>query len=85
MDFCHEFTFHDHYKIDRVVKLNHVCDFLIDMLFKCDFISEDKNSTVLGVIDDLLLMVIHGNVENLVHEINNSRKGSRKLLCPETL
>ena len=56
LDFCNEITFYNHYKIKRVIELNHVRVCLISVLCKCDLISEDKNIRLLGVIDDIPLI-----------------------------
>ena len=52
LNFCKEFTFYDHYNIERVIELNHVRDSIFSLLSKCDFIREDKVTTVLGVIEN---------------------------------
>ena len=62
LDFCNAFTFLHHYNIERVIELNHARDCVISVLSKCDFISEDKIIRVLGIIDDISLMVMDGNV-----------------------
>ena len=38
LDFCNEFTFYDHYNIERNIELNHVRDCLISVLSECDVI-----------------------------------------------
>ena len=90
--FCKVFTFDDHHKNERVVELSHArhCD--MKVLSKYDFISEDNVCRVLGVLVDISLMVINGkislmvlkgNSENLVHEINKLRVGFLQFLCLE--
>ena len=82
--FCNEFTFSDHYNIERDREINHVRDYVISVLSKCDFIGEDKSKRVLGVIDYISLIIIDENIENLVQEINNLRVGFKQL-CLENL
>ena len=51
------------------------------MLFKGDFINEDKIITVLGVINDIFLIVTDSSVGTLVQEIGNLRNSFNQLLC----
>ena len=60
--FCKEFTFFDLYKIERLIELSHVCDYKINVLSESDFMLEDIHCRVLGVIDDMSLMVITKDV-----------------------
>ena len=75
LGFCNEFTFYDQYSIENVVELNHVRDCVIIVLTECDNFDENLQIRVLGVIDDISLMVIDGKVGNLVQEISNLRVG----------
>ena len=68
--FCNEFTFYDHYNIDKVIEINHVRDCVILVLSNCDFISEGEIVRVLGVLGDISLMIIDGMVENINVGIN---------------
>ena len=73
--FCNVFTFNDHYDVERVVELNLVRDCLNNALSESDFISEDNRISVLGVLHDILLLAIDGNVENVELKKNNLRIG----------
>ena len=73
LNFCNEFTFHDHYKNQRDIEINHIPDCVGIVLSKCNHIDENLHIGVLNVIDDTSLMIINGNVENLVHETKNLR------------
>ena len=81
--FCNQFTFLDHYNIDRIIELNYVRDCKLKVLSKCDLIDEILQVRVLDVIDDISLKVIDGNIGYLVHELNKLRVGFSKLLCLE--
>ena len=71
LDFCHNCVYYIQFNFQRVIDLNHRRDCIFDILSKCDHIDENLHIRVLGVIDDLSLMFMVGNVENLVHETNN--------------
>ena len=68
LDFCNEFTFYDHYNIERVLEINRVCDCLISVLSENDFIRADKIIRLVVKTDDISVVVTEGNVENLVQE-----------------
>ena len=59
--FCSKLTFFDQYKNEIVIELNHVRDSVTSVLSKCDIISEDNIIRVVGVIDDISLMIIDRN------------------------
>ena len=42
----------------RFVELNHVRDCVISILSDCEFINEDKIIRVVGVMDDISLMIL---------------------------
>ena len=46
------------YTIEKVRELNHVRDCIISVLSKCEFLSEHKSTKVLGVPDDVSLLII---------------------------
>ena len=83
--FCNSFTYFNHCTFQRVIELDHVRDCISESLSKCDHIDENAHIKVLGFIDDILLMVFDGNVENINHEKNNLRVGFLHLLCLEQL
>ena len=83
--FCNDFTFYEQYYIERAIELNHVRDCLIRILSKCDFMSEDKFIRVVGVMDDVSLMVLDKNDEILVHVMNSWKVEVLQLLCLENL
>ena len=68
-DFFNEFTYYDHYNIERVIDLNHIRFCVIDALSNCYVVNENLRMRVLGTINDISLMVIDGNVESLNQEI----------------
>ena len=84
LNFFNEFTSNDQYSLDRVIELNHVRDFITNVLSNCDRIDENLQSRVLDVINDKLLMVIDRNLDNL---FNNQKFEScfLHLLCLEKL
>ena len=55
------------------------------MLPKCAFKRRSDVIRVLGVVDDILMIVIDGTVGNLVQEIFNLRVGFIQLLCLQKL
>ena len=63
------------------MELNHVRDCVFRVISICDFLSEDKTIRVLGVIDDISILVVDGNVGILFQEINNLRVGFWQFLC----
>ena len=65
--------------------MNPVRDCIFNVLSKCPFIGEDSFIIALGVADDISLMIIEGNVENLVPGINNLRVVLVQLLYLENL
>ena len=85
LNFCNEFTFYDHYKIDWVIELNYVHDYIINVLSESDFKHEDNRIKKLGIIDDISLKVINGDVENIGHDISNQRVAILQMLCLEKL
>ena len=58
---------------------------MISVLSKCDFVSEDKINRVVGVLDDISLMVTVGKDENLIEQMNISRVIFLQLLYLEKL
>ena len=78
--FCDDSIYHIPYNIDSVLELKHVQDCIYDLLSKCDRIDKNVYIGVLGVLDVISLMVIDGNVQNLVHEKNILKVGFLKLL-----
>ena len=54
---------------------------MINVLSKCDHIDGNIQISVLGVLDDISLMFIDGNVKNTARELNILRVGFSKLLC----
>ena len=59
--------------------------FTNDISSKWDSIDQNPHTNVLGVIDDISLMLIDRNFENLIHEINNHRVGLLQMLILEQL
>ena len=53
LDFSNDFVFYDIYNIERVIKINHVRDWLISELSKYDHFDENLHLRVSGVIDDI--------------------------------
>ena len=70
LDFCIDFTFFDLFKTERVIEINHVRDSVNNVLSKYDHIDEYLQIKVFGVIDDISLTIIDGNVEKLVVKKN---------------
>ena len=60
-------------------------DWVKSVLSKCDFKNKDYGIRVLRVIDDISLMVIDGENEDIVLEMNNLRVGTIQLFCLESL
>ena len=85
LDFWNEFTFHDQYNIETLIELNHVRHCVISVLSECHFISPDQFIRALGVIGDISLMIIDGNVEKLVQEINKLKVDFIQIHCLEIL
>ena len=83
LNFCYEFTFYDQNSVERVIELKHVLDCITNVLFE-DFINEDHCIRVLGLIDDISL-IIKKDIENIGREINKVRAGVLQLLCLEKL
>ena len=71
LDFCNEFTSYDHYQIDRVIELNYIRDYIIIILAEIDFKHEGNRIRALGIIVDISLKVIYGDVENIECEKAN--------------
>ena len=63
MDFCDDCTFFTHYEIERVKESNHVRDCVISVRSNWDVICKDKIIRVLGIVDDLKLMILDRHVE----------------------
>ena len=57
LGFCNEITFKDHYFIEGVLELNHLRAYTGNVSFESVFVHEDNRIRVLGVIDDISLMV----------------------------
>ena len=47
-DFCSNFTYYNHYNVERVIELSHLRDYIMDFLSKCDPIDENLHKRVLG-------------------------------------
>ena len=71
--FSSEFTIYDLYNIDRVIELNYVRDYITNVLSECDFEHEENRMSVMGLIDDISMNVIDGQLENTEHEFRNFR------------
>ena len=54
---CNEFAFYDHYNIERVIELNHVHNYIINVFFECFFISNDFCDRVIGGSDEKSLVI----------------------------
>ena len=50
LKFRNDFTFYDHYNIERVMELNYVRDYMINILAEDELINENQCIPVLGVI-----------------------------------
>ena len=83
-DFCNEFTFYDQYNIDRVIELNCIRDYTINVLSGSDFKHEDNRIRVMGIIDHSL-KVIDGDVGNIEREISNLKFAILKMSRLEIL
>ena len=59
--------------IDRVIKLNHVRDYIIIALFESFFKHEKNRIKVMRVLDAISLNVIDRDVENSEHDIGDMR------------
>ena len=82
---CNGFTFHDHIINERVIELNYVRYCVSNILSRCNHIEGNCRMRVLFIVDDISLVIIVGNVENLVHEKYFLRVGFLHLLCLENL
>ena len=51
LDFCNDFTFYDHYNIDRPKKLNHDRDYINNVLSEKDFKHADDRIKMMGFIE----------------------------------
>ena len=69
------------------MELNHVHEYINNMLSASDFVHQDNRNRVLGIIDDLSLKVLDRDVENsdIAQELKNFRVGILQLLCLEEL
>ena len=83
--FCKKFNNYDHYNVKRVIELSHVRDCVVNVLWEWDFLIKRTCIRVLGVIDDMSLMVIDENFEIIGLETNNSGVCVSRLLCLEKL
>ena len=63
--FSNEFTFYDLYKIETVLELNHVGNYIFIVLPEIDFLNEECCFRVLGVLSDKSLMLIKNDVKKL--------------------
>ena len=64
--------------------MNRVRDEKSNVLCESDFVLEDKRNRVLGVMDDISLVVIDRGVEMIDREVKNLRVGILQLLCLES-
>ena len=55
-----------YYNIEKVVDLNHIRSCVISVFSKSFFLSEDESVRLIGVLDDISLMVLDGNIEHLL-------------------
>ena len=69
------FTFNDHCNIEKVIQLNLVCDYLIIIFSEIGWDFDDNRIHVMGVIDDLSVMVIPNDVKFFGQEINTPKVG----------
>ena len=69
-----------HYISGRVIDLSHIRDYGKSVLSKSYFLSENEVIRQIGVIGDMPLKVIDGNVEHLLQELSNLRVGLIELL-----
>ena len=85
LKFCNEFTFYNHQNIERIKKLDQVRDCIFNVLSKYVYNIEKLQISILGIIDDISLMVRNGYFETLVHKISRFRNGFSQLLCLEEI
>ena len=81
--FCNEGIFYDHYKIERVIELNDVNNFTFTFLFERCFCMCSNGIRVLGVTDDISLLVINRDVEKTGQYLKKLRVCFLQLLCME--
>ena len=81
--FCNEFIYYDHCFFCKSIWIKPCCK--IKILSEIVFRSDDDCILVLGVVDDITLMVINRKVEHIVPEIIILRVGILQLLFLEKL
>ena len=66
-----------------MIELNYIRDYTIIVSSERDFKHEDDGIRVLGILDDLSLKVIDGDVKKIEREISNLRFAILQMLCLE--
>ena len=85
LDFCNEFAFNDQHNIKKVVNLNPVREFIINVLSGIDFKHDNNRVTVMVIKDDMSLKIIVGHVKNIEYRIIFLRITILHILCLEKL
>ena len=85
LNFCTEFTFYDNYFIGKKKETNLVHDFVINVMSEKDNIFEGNCILMLGVTDDMSLIIISKAVWKNGLETYILRVGILKINCLERL
>ena len=69
------------------MELNHIHDFINNLLSASDFVHQDNRNRVRGIIDGISLKVIERDVENndIAQDLKNFKVGILQNLCLEEL
>ena len=73
-NFCNEFTFYDHYNFERVIELNYIRNYLINVISESEFKHDDNRIRVMSIIDDISLMVLDQDLKNIEHGKENEKR-----------
>ena len=85
LDFCEEFTFYDQHNFERVIKLNHVREFMFNLLIGSDFKHEENLVTMTVNIDDISLKILDAHGKHIEYRIIFLRTAILQMLCLEKI
>ena len=70
LNFSKVFTTFERFNIQRVVELNHVRDYKVNVISGKDFLHEDNRIRAFRILDDLWLIVMNKDVQGIGQEMS---------------
>ena len=81
LNFCNDAVFYDYKNIGLICELNPVRTFIINRFYKT--IPDSRILVSLGIIDDIILKINSGDIENILDDIHSLRENILYMLSFE--